>query len=328
MPDPALDSEGFLQKLAAAAKRLSVVAVLPSMETHFLALAGRKADFPGIALGTPSREGVRLATDKDLLPELAEAAGLRTPLTAKVVHGDGTAVAKFGFPTIVKPLRSRSQNPDGTVSAYSARYVRTEREAEEALKALPGGEGLVQPHIPGQLTSVSGISWEGELVCAMHQLSVRIWPGLAGVSSYAETIPPNPELERGVGCLLQAIGWSGLFQVQFIRTLRGDHYLIDLNPRIYGSLTLAIAAGLNLPGIWVNLLLGRRPEVGGYRVGVRFRHEEKDMRALAQMLVDGRSRQAVRGLLPQRGTTHAVFSLRDPMPLLTSAAKLSRWLRR
>jgi hypothetical protein len=106
--------------------------------------------------------------------------------------------------------------------------------------------------------------------------------------------------------------------------------LIDLNPRIYGSLALAVAAKLNLPEIWVNLLLGRRPDVGGYRIGTRFRHEEKDARALALMLADGGEARwcALRGLVPRRGTTHAVFSLRDPMPVLTSAAKLARWFRR
>jgi predicted ATP-grasp superfamily ATP-dependent carboligase len=329
VPNPGFDGEGFVRELAAAAARFSVAAVLPSAEVHFLALAGRGADFPGIALGIPPRESVGRATDKAMLSKLTVAAGLPTPPTAKVVRGDGRAVGVFGFPAIVKPLRSQIRNPNGTVSAWSARYVSTERAAEEVLGVLPDNEGLIQPYIPGRLTSISGVSWEGELICALHQTSPRIWPVPAGVSSYAETIPPNPELERGVGRLLRAIGWSGLFQAQFIRDSRGEHYLIDLNPRIYGSLALAVAAGLNLPGIWADLLLGRRPDVRGYRVGTRFRQEEKDARALGRMLVNGGERwRALRGLVPRRGTTHAIFSLRDPMPLLTSAARLARRLRR
>jgi predicted ATP-grasp superfamily ATP-dependent carboligase len=236
----------------------------------------------------------------------------------------------FGFPALVKPLRSRIRNPDGTVSSHSVRYVFSVEQAEEALEALVGGEGLLQSCITGSLVSVSGVSWEGKLVCAQHQFSDRIWPVLAGVSSYAQTIPPNSELEQRVGRLLRSFSWSGLFQVQFIRDIRGEHYLIDLNPRIYGSLALAVAAGLNLPEIWVDLLLGRRPDVGGYRVGARFRHEEKDVRALARMLADGGGARwrTLRGLVPRRDTTHAVFSLRDPMPLLASAAKLAGWFGR
>ena len=324
--DPDLDGEGFVRDLTTAAARLSVAAVLPSTETHLLALAGHEADFAGIAFGIPARERVEWATDKALLPELAAGAGLQTPPTTKVARGDTETLRTFGFPAIVKPLRSRIWNPDVTVSAHPAHYVSSEQAAEEALETLPGAKGLVQPYIPGQLTSVAGVSWEGELVCALHQASIRIWPVSAGTSAYAETIPPDDELERGVGSLLRAIGWSGLFQAQFIRDPRGEHYLIDFNPRIYGSLALAVAAGLNLPGIWVDLLLGRRPDVGGYRVGTRFRNEEKDVRALARMLVGGERRRALRGFVPRRGTTHVIFSLRDPMPLLTSATKFAGWL--
>jgi predicted ATP-grasp superfamily ATP-dependent carboligase len=322
------DGHGFVRTLAAA-KRLSVAAVLPSAEVHFLDLAGREVDFPGIALGSPSRETVKRAFDKTLLPELAVAAGLRTPPTIKVVCGRSETLGTFGFPAVVKPPRSQSQNPDGTVSYHSVRYVSSVEEAEEALEVLGGGEGLLQPYITGSLVSVSGVSWEGKLVCALHQFSARIWPMLAGVSSYAQTIPPNLELEQRVGHLLRSVSWSGLFQAQFIRNIRGEHYFIDLNPRIYGSLALAVAAGLNLPEIWVNLLLGRRPDVSGYRVGTRFRQEEKDVRALARILADGGETRwrALRGLVPRRSTTHAVFSLRDPMPLLTSAAKLAARLK-
>lgn len=327
VPDPSSDGEGFTRELAAAAARLSVAAVLPSAEPHLLALAGREADFPGIPLGVPSRGSVERATKKELLPDLAAIAGLRTPPTKKVARGDSEAMDAFGFPAIIKPLRSRMGNPDGTVSHYSARYV-SRGQAEGALEGLPGKEGLVQPYIPGSLVSVSGVSWGGELVCALHQVSVRIWPMPVGVSSYAETIPPDAELEQGVGRLLQAIDWSGIFQAQFIRSPGGEHYLLDLNPRIYGSIGLAVAAGLNLPAIWTDLLLGRPPNVGGYRVGTRYRHEEYDVRALTWMLTDGRHRRALRGFVPRRGTTHAIFSLRDPIPLLTSVAKLAKWLRR
>jgi predicted ATP-grasp superfamily ATP-dependent carboligase len=322
VPDPYCDNEGFVRELAAAAVRLSAAAVLPSEDTHLLAFAGREADFANIVLGAPPGRSVEQAADKELLVVLSASAKLRTPPTIKVMRGDTEALGKFGFPAVLKPLRSRIRNPDGTVSARSARYVCAE-EAKVAVDELPVEGALVQPYIAGRLISISGVAWEGELVCALHQVSTRIWPRRCGGSAYAETIPPDGELERGVGRLLHLIGWSGLFQAQFIRDTRGEHYLIDLNPRVYGSLALAVAAGLNLPAIWVEVLLGRRPNVEGYRIGTRFRHEEKDVRALARMLVDGARLDALRGCLPRRGTTHAIFSASDPLPLLASVGKLT-----
>ncbi len=325
---PETESEDFVLGLADAATRLSVSAVLPSAESHFLALAGRGDDFGGVAFGVPSPETVKWATDKALLDRLAAEAGLQTPLTMRVTHDHDELVKNLDFPVIVKPRRSRMRDLDGAVAAYNARLV-SAGQLGEVLEAVPDGECLVQSFVTGSLISIAGVSWQGELACAMHQVSVRIWPMPVGGSSFAETIPPDKALEERVGRLLQAIGWSGIFQVQFIRSSSGEHYLIDFNPRVYGSLALAIAAGLNLPGIWADLLLGRRPNIRGYRVGVRYRQEEKDVRALARLLLTGHGDvwSALRGCLPHRHTTHAIFALDDPMPLLISVKKLFGYLK-
>jgi predicted ATP-grasp superfamily ATP-dependent carboligase len=327
VPDPSVDSEGFVRGLTAAARRLSVAAVLPSMEAHLFILARRKADFAGIALGTPSQEAIERATDKSLLAELAEDSGLRIPPTVRVARDDSRKLDAFGFPAVVKPLRSRALNLDGSVSEFPTRFVTSEKDTG-VKEALAGGQGLVQQYIPGQLLSIAGVSWEGKLLCAVHQISMRIWPPFVGGSAYAETIPPNSRLQQGVSRLLRAIGWNGPYQLQFIRDRDGEHYLIDLNPRIYGTLALAVAAGSNLPSIWVDSLLGRQPYIGGYRIGVRYRQEEKDMRALVHSLLNdsGERWRALQGFIPRRNTTHAVFSLRDPAPLITSVEKLTRWL--
>ena len=321
VPDPASDSEGFVRELAGAAARLSAAAVLPTAEHHLPILAGRQADFADIPLGVPSGKVVELATDKAALSEIAQAAGLLAPPTNRVVHGERNTALSFGLPAIIKPTRSWLRTTDGMILRYYAHHVREGRQVQEALDSLPYGAGLVQPFIHGTLHSISGVSWEGELVCALHQALIRQWPVPVGGSSYAETTLPNFELEQGVANLLQSIGWSGIFQAQFMRNSDGEYYLIDLNPRIYGSLALATAAGLNLPALWVDLLLGRRPKVNGYRVGVRFRHEERDLRALAWSLLkdDNQHRRSMpQGLLPRRGTAHAIMSMRDPAPMLTS----------
>ena len=320
VPDPALDGEGFVRALATAAARLRVAVVLPTAEHHLPILAGRNVDFGGIPLGVPSGETVARATDKALLSDLAQVSGLRTPSTREVGPGDSDKVLSVGLPAIVKPSRSWIRAADGTASRYYARYV-PEGQVEETLDGLPDGKGLVQPYIHGTLYSISGISWEGELVCTLHQVSVRRWPVLVGGSAYARTVGRHTGLERGVRSLVGALGWSGPFQAQFMQDSDGEHHLLDLNPRIYGSIALATAAGLNLPAIWVDLLLGKRPEVGNYRIDVRFRHEERDLRALAWSLLkndDQNQRRIPQGLLPHRGTAHAVMSIHDPAPILTS----------
>jgi predicted ATP-grasp superfamily ATP-dependent carboligase len=203
--------------------------------------------------------------------------------------------------------------PEGEV--YLSLDVHRVENAEQLKRvAARGGRWLVQPYITGTLGAIGGVAWEGRVVCASHQVSPRIWPVERGISSYAVTVAPNAALEEGVARLIELVGWSGVFGVQFIHS-KGRSYVIDLNPRIYGSTALAIKAGHNLPAIWADLLLGRDPTPGPYRVGVRYRVEEDDIRAILKT-------RDWRGLIPRRDTVLGVFDPHDPMPSLESLRKL------
>lgn len=83
------------------------------------------------------------------------------------------------------------------------------------------------------------------------------------------TTEPDAARDAGVRRLMRSIGWSGIFGLQFLRTDAAE-YVIDLNPRVYGSLALAVAAGHNLTVMWTDLLLGGRPCPDSYRRGVRY----------------------------------------------------------
>jgi predicted ATP-grasp superfamily ATP-dependent carboligase len=127
----------------------------------------------------------------------------------------------------------------------------------------------------------------------------------------------TPERRRNLAAFVQELDWNGVFNLQLIER-DGRDYVIDLNPRFYVSLTLAVAAGVNLPAIWASLLLGLPVEDHGYRSGVRFRQEKGDPRAIACELRRG-NYAAARDLLPHRRTVHALFSIRDPRPGLSIA---------
>jgi predicted ATP-grasp superfamily ATP-dependent carboligase len=323
VPAPEDGVKEHARAVAAVAARGEARLVLPGTEGSLRALTGHEALFtPGTVVATAPREALDRATNKLALGALARVAGLRAPETIALPPG-GELPAGASFPAVLKPLRSRA-DAGGRLWGAVVRRV-ADAGALRALLAREGdGPWLLQPLIEGTLAAVCGVAWRGELVCAVHQRSPRIWPPGVGISSYATTVAPDPERERGVAALLAALRWSGVFGVQFLEC--GDQaYVIDLNPRIYGSLSLALAAGLNLPAIWADLALGRSPRVGGYRAGVHYRVEEDDVRAIAHALRHGPARRAaLAGLLPRRHTTHALFSLRDPRPLLSSAEKLAR----
>ena len=327
VPDPSEDPSGFVDALVDTADHVLASAVLPTSESALLALSGRRDRFPpGVAVGADSADIVRRATAKPVLLQLAKLAGLRVPATGTITESD-VSQAKLGvpLPAVVKPLRSETPGSHGRLEYASAQLVRTREELEAVVESLPGSSWLVQRYLPGKLRAVSGVAWEGRLVCAVHQCADRTYP-ILGPSAYAATIPPDEELEQAVARLLELVGFSGIFQVQFIAS--DENYFIDFNPRMYGSLALAVGAGLNLPAIWADLLVGRSPQLRPYRWHVRYRSEERDARAIVAAFLRGEPRVAFGAIVPRRRTVHAVFSFRDPLPLAATFAKASRAIRR
>jgi biotin carboxylase len=327
VPDPRAAPAEFAQTLAAAAERIGAAAVLPGTEAALLALAGREGIFPpSVAVGTAPERTLRRATDKTALALLSLRAGLDVPPTRVVAAGDPVTSEGIEFPAVVKPLRSELSTGGG-LQRFEASRVKSRLELDRALAELPDEAGLVQPYIEGRLISANGVAYEGRLYGANQHVVHRVWPYRCGQAVYAETIPMTPGRERAVATLVQELGWSGVFNLQLIER-DGRSYVIDLNPRFYVSLTLAVAAGVNLPAIWTALLLGRRVEpVRPYRTGVRFRQEKGDPRAILAEIRTGNMR-AARDLLPRRHTAHALFSARDPRPALSIAGDAAAALRR
>jgi predicted ATP-grasp superfamily ATP-dependent carboligase len=326
VPWPSAGADAFVRSLADAAADLRAAAVVPACESALLGLSGRASFFPeGVAVGTSDAATVARATDKAEVGRVAAAAGLAVPSTVEVRRADLSAqIADLRFPAIVKPARSVGDDRNHPTARPRTRLVETADELRDAV--YDGIRWLVQPYIEGELAAVAGVAWNGDLVCAVHQVARRIYPRL-GASAYAETVARDTALEKRLAQLVGELGWSGIFEAQLIRNGRGS-YLIDFNPRPYGSLALAIRAGANLPGIWVDLLLGRRPESVSYRTGVHFRSEPREARVVLDALRRGRIREALAPLVPRRRTAHAIFSLRDPAPLLFLVARGVRALRR
>lgn len=327
VPDPATGSRRFAEAVSTEAERLGARVVLPGTDLALTALAAHADVFPRtIALGVCSVQVVERATAKAALTDLAAASGFAVPPTRRMTSDDMDAMEgiEFTFPAVVKPVRSDVPDRDGTLVHRPVLPIENAAELRTVVGQSEGDEWLVQPFLEGELVAVAGVAWEGTIVAAVHQIAQRIWPPRCGGSSYAMTVTPDKARAQRVVRLVEDLGWSGIFQVQLLRS-RTEDYLIDFNPRFYGTLGLALAAGVNLPALWVETLIGRRPQANyAYRSGVRYRAQLNDLRALAVLVGSGAWSQAFRGLLPRPGTSHPVFAWNDPLPTLAGWGRVRR----
>lgn len=327
LPYSGADPAGFLGRLRAEVARLGVRVVIPGTEPDLVAITESSDTSIRAIAGLPQPDVVKRIIDKTEVYQAARSVGLSVPRTELIDREGVAAVSEADFPAIVKPVRSARTADSGALVRIDARLVASHAELGRLLDELGTDQWLFQARIEGQLGAISGVARDGEVVAALHQRSRRVWPPDAGVSAFAETVAADPALEGQVARLIGALSWSGIFQAQFIHNDRGAH-LIDLNPRVYGSLALATAAGVNLPAIWIAVVTGSRVEPATYRVGVHYRSDELDLRSLLHLARHGSPAAAATGLLPRRRTAHSVVSLSDPAPGLTSLAKLGRYVLR
>jgi hypothetical protein len=290
------------------------VVVYPSREETIDLMLSR-SDWKSAVLPFPGGEVMRQVRDKSLLERTAAEAGLKTPLSRYEGSAAELAERRFLWPVVVKPARPVS-------ALKTARLARAEDELRWLLRGVPPQEHLIiQERVLGPLVSIElVIDREGRLVARFQQVTTRTWPSAAGSIALATSVEPDEGLVSRTAAMLAEIGYWGLAQVDFVETPEG-HVLLDVNPRFYRCLPLAVACGTNLPALWHAVAVGRPVgSPGTYRIGMTYRWLEADLVAAAR---GAPARLFERTPHPRTG---AAWASGDPLPgvLLSLSAVASR----
>jgi predicted ATP-grasp superfamily ATP-dependent carboligase len=329
--DPRRDAGRFVEQLRGELTRLPYTALLPGSDSALLAISRGRERLAGLtALGLPAAEVIERVLSRERLAEAAREAGLTAAESIRCAGPDEVprAAHELGFPVVLKSTHAvlagiGGDGGDAAPGAPKGQIVGSEDELGE-LAATFGAPLLVQRVIPGELISCGGVHAGGRLPGVAVSRYLRTWPPDGGSVTFSETMAPPPGLEDAVRRLLGILGWEGIFELELIRPSRSadapgsgpaGFVAIDLNPRPYGSMALANAAGAPLATIWCDWLLGRHPRRALARPGCRYRWEDGDLRHLAWQLRRGRYRAAAAVLRPHRNVTHAHFEISDPLPL-------------
>lgn len=317
LPDPRLDVPGFVSCLEELVRGGRYDALLPGTDVSLPLISEARARLePHTVLGLPPMDVTSACADKETLLRAGAEFGLPPPRTVVCREEDQASAAarEVGYPVIVKP--SRSASSDGMiVRQRPTRFVARETDLREAVRAA-GPHALVQRfERPLAHLSCGGLAVDGRVHGLVVARFRRTWPVRSGAAAFAETVEPPDGLATRVAALVGALQWRGIFELEVLVLDGGRTCAIDFNPRVFGWLALAIASGADLPGAWVDSVLGREPAPGQGRAGMRYRWEDGDVCNAAWHLRRGELREVARVLRPARGVTHAHFRLSDPGPL-------------
>ncbi len=276
MPDFALDRDAYVDALLDLLDNCPARMILPAHDGSIEALRARRMEIERrVALPLASEAALDIAVSKARTLMLAAELGMAVPRSFPVVDlADVPAImSEVGFPAVIKPNQSWVER-DGVGQRMTSQLVLTVDDAKARLADVfaAGGQATVQPWLPGRREAVSLFYAHDRVWARFAQMSHREFPVMGGVSVMCESIPLLPEIAEPSERLVRAINLEGCSMVEFRRDREGRPVLMEVNPRMAGSVGLAVSAGVNFPELTYAWAMGESlQEVTGYRIGQRLR---------------------------------------------------------
>jgi predicted ATP-grasp superfamily ATP-dependent carboligase len=272
-------------------------------------------------VATPSWEVVKLAYDKRLTYQLAERCGILVPKTSYARNIKELEQLDIRFPVVIKPA---IKEPFFRLTRKKAIRVDNHQQlVQEFAKAtsLVDGSGLmIQELIPGgpnHLFSVGSLYKNGEFLGKVVAKRLRQHPMDFGhATTFAITVD-IPELEEITKKILLEMGYYGLSEVEFMLDPRdGNYKLIEINARPWGWHTLAIGAGVDLPYLQYQDMLGETTKKDGFDKDVKWIRLITDTPVALTEIIKGRMK-ITDYLNSFRGKKQfSVLSISDPLPFI------------
>lgn len=284
LPDFTRDPDGYADAVVEFARAHRLRVVLPTADSSITLLAPHRDRFAAIGcrLAVAPDNALEIANDKVRTLEVAAKLGIDYPKSVSVtgVEDLRAAQAQFGYPYVVKPSVSWTGKVSERVQPVE---VMNEAEAMAATTHFlgTGCEVIAQQLASGRRESISLFMLNGEMLAYCGATAHRTTPPLGGVSAMRQSIPVPKDLLDASVSLATAIGLEGPCEVEFRQDARGNSLLMEINPRLAGTLENAMHAGVNLPLMTWQWATGQPVEaVLSYRTGVRTRWLAGDMRWL------------------------------------------------
>lgn len=265
------DAPTFLASIRQATTQNHYDLLIPVSYQATLALAQNREFLPNVWMGIADATKIEVAANKNCMAKLAEKVGVRVPRT--FVPSCLEDLREFSrdlkYPVVVKPQRE--------TAGYSVTYVNDRKGLLELYAKAFSSEApnkeppLVQEFIPGYGCGFFASYQNGDCKRVFMHRRIREYPANGGASTCAESFY-HPQLQESGRRLLDSLCWHGVAMAEFRHDSRdGEFKLIEVNPKFWGSLDLALAAGADFPGDLCRMAAGQNLKfTNQYQRNLRF----------------------------------------------------------
>jgi len=246
-PDPAYAHADFQDRIRDLAPSFRFI--VPTKEGTLLATAEIRGEVEakGAVVPIADHASLQTATDKLEMLKLAESVGVRTPHA--VITRTPPAVEELsgtlGLPFVMKVASEIGLRPIERHDVIDRTNLETYPAKFAALAAH--GPVILQEFVQGTGVGISLLYSRDQKLVAYsghERLFEQFSDG--GPSVLARTLVDPTALAQSRR-LLEALQWKGIAMVEFRRDSQGTPVFMEVNPRFWGTLTLAIASGVDFP---------------------------------------------------------------------------------
>ena len=271
-PSPNATPNAFVDWLIEKLRRDGYDVIFPLDEDVIDAILPRRKEVEQYTrLPLPEIEQYCIARDKAETIKLAMKCNIACPKTYFAENPEelGSVANQLDFPLVIKPRRSFGGR--GLVFTQTRETLKRDWLKVHQNYPFP----LIQEFIPhgGDAFGVSALfNSKHEVRAVFVHRRIREYPVSGGPSTLRESVYNPTLMETGIE-LLRKLNWYGVAMVEFkVDPRDGQPKLMEINPRFWGSLPLAIHSGVDFPYLLYRMAIeGDIEPVLEYRVGVKCR---------------------------------------------------------
>ncbi len=336
LPDPATVPDKFVEALRQTLDDNNIRILFPMTDLATSVVLRNLDKFSDITIPTASLNTYDSVTNKCNLFKFAENCGIPIPKTLFVTSTTSLSEIKesiLGFPIVMKPCYSKIHINEKWHST-SVKYAFSERDLESNIAKYPWFNGhtyLIQEYIEGHGQGVFALYNKGKPVTFFAHKRIREKPPSGGLSVLSESVALNQDMQKIAENLLTPIKWHGVAMIEFKVTPDGKPFLIEINGRFWGSLQLAIDAGVDFPYMLYKLSTNDNVDSQvAYKINIRSRWLLGDLDRLYIFLKDKAQRYTIKEKLVEilrfmkiysHNTKYEINRLNDINPFLFELRK-------
>ncbi|MDP4264382.1 MAG: ATP-grasp domain-containing protein [Bacteroidota bacterium] len=283
---PKANDPAFIDSMLAVCREKNIHVVLPLVTRELIPLSQHSKEFElaGAKLLISPAASLEIANDKTKLYQFLQWRAVAIPdfRVAETIEQFETAAKELGYPqkTICfKPSVSNgsrgfriisndrdeyhllfNEKPNSVYIAYT--------DAIRILSSKPFPELLLSEYLPGEEYSVDCLAKKGETLLVVPRLRKKM---INGISVEGEFVKEESIIQYCTR-IIHELQLHGNIGIQVKASSEGQFLLLEINPRVQGTISAALGAGVNLPVLAVKQELGLPIPIGELQVkwGVKF----------------------------------------------------------